>query len=245
MSSLVRFRDAIARHAQSDGTFACALPGVKLIRCAAPTMPMPVIYEPTVCFVAQGRKRATLGASRFHYDPSSYLLASVGLPVMGAVIEASAAQPYISVQLDLDVAVLTELALQHPPAGAQAVSTGLSLGRMTPALLDAVTRLVALLDAPGDAAALAPLATREILYRLLTGPQGGIIHAMTRSDSRQGQIARAILWIRAHFKDACRVEELARIAGMSRSAFHEHFKAVTAMSPLEFPPSCGCRRPAG
>lgn len=235
MTTLEQFREAIVRHAPEDGTFACAIPGIKLIRCSAPTLPMPVIYEPTVCFVAQGRKRATLGASVLHYDPSSYLVASVGLPVMGTVIEASAINPYLSVQLDLDPAQLGELALSYPrPAGERVVPAGLTLDSMTPALLDAATRLVTLLDTPRDVEALAPLALREILYRLLTGPNGGVIHAMTRSDSRHGQIARAILWIRAHFKDVCRSEELARIAGMSRSAFHEHFKAITAMSPLEF-----------
>ena len=235
MAQLELFRDAIARHTPEDGTFACPLPGVKLIRWSTPTMPMPVIYEPTVCFVAQGRKRATLGTSVFHYDPTSYLVASVGLPVMGSVIEATPAQPYLSLQLDLDPQALGELALRFPrPARESAGPAGLTLNEMTPELLDAVTRLIALLDAPDDAEALAPLAIREILYRLLAGPNGGIIHAMTQSDSRHGQIARAILWIRAHFKEMCRIEEVARVAGMSRSTFHEHFKAVTAMSPLEF-----------
>lgn len=235
MAQLNRFGEAIARHAPHDGSFDTLLPGVKLIRCASPTLPMPVIYEPTVCFVAQGRKRATLGSSIIHYDPSSYLLASVGVPVMGAVVEASPAQPYLSLQLDLDAAVLAELALQHPrPAGTDGTAISLTRDAMTPGLLDAVTRLVTLLDTPDDIAALAPLALREILYRLLAGPNGAALYALTRADSRQGQIARAIAWIRANFRGACAIEEIARVAGMSRSTFHEHFKAVTAMSPLAF-----------
>lgn len=235
MPSLELFRDAIARHAPRDGTFESRVPGVKLIRCSTPTLPMPVIYEPTVCFVAQGRKRAMLGTSVYYYDPTRYLLASVGLPVMGSVIEATAAQPYLSLQIDLDAAVLGELALAYPrPAAANMAAAGLSLSAMTPGLLDATTRLVGLLDSPEDAGALGPLALREILYRLLSGPDGGVLQAMTRNDSRQGQIARAILWIRTHFRDACRIEEIATIAGMSRSSFHAHFKAVTAMSPLDF-----------
>lgn len=228
-------RDALARHAPHDGSFATALAGVTLIRCSTPTLPMPVIYEPTACFVAQGRKRATLGESVFHYDPAHYLVASVGLPVMGSVIEASHAHPYLSLQLDLDPAALAELALTFPESGAgNLAAPGLTLARMTPPLLDAATRLVSLLDTPDDAAALAPLATREILYRLLAGPCGAAIRAMTQADSRQAQIARAILWIRSNFTQVCRIEDVARIAGMSRSSFHEHFKAVTAMSPLEF-----------
>lgn len=235
MAPLALFRDAIARHAPRDGTFACRLPGVKLIRCSTATLPMPVIYEPTVCFVAQGRKRALLGSSVYYYDPTRYLVASVGLPVMGSVIEATATQPYLSLQVDLDAAVLGELALQYPqPAGEPAVAAGLALDTMTPGLLDAATRLVCLLDSPDDAKALGPLVLREILYRLLTGPNGSVLHAITRGDSRHGQVARAILWIRANFSGVWRTDEVARVAGMSRSSFHAHFKAVTAMSPLDF-----------
>lgn len=235
MTQLEQLKNSIARHTSQDGIFECAVPGMKLIRWSAPTMPMPVIYEPTVCFVAQGRKRAALGTSVFHYDPTSYLIASVGLPVVGTVIEASKANPYLSIQLDLDSKELGELALRYRPSDdVNTTPVGLTVNTMTPGLLDATLRLVTLLDTPQDIEALGPLAMREIFYRLLTGPSGGIIYGMAQSDSRHGQIARAILWIRANFKDTCRIEDVARIAGMSRSAFHEHFKTVTAMSPLEF-----------
>lgn len=230
-----RFRDAVSRHVPQDGSFDCAIPGVKLIRSSTPTMPMPVVYEPTVCFVAQGRKQTSLGAMVFYYDAASYLVASVGLPVMGSVVEASASYPYLCIQLDLDTVQLGELALQHPPSrGAGPATAGLAVCKMSVGLLDAATRLVELLDAPQDIEAIAPLVTREIFYRLLSGPAGETISAMTRADSRQGQIARAILWIRGNFNGPCRIDELANLAGMSRSVFHEHFKAVTAMTPLEF-----------
>lgn len=235
MTPLAHFRDAISRHAPQDGTFATSLAAVTLIRCASPTLPMPVVYEPTVCFVAQGRKRAVSGNRVFHYDPASYLVASVGVPVMGAVTEATPQRPYLCLQLDLEPALLAELALQHPgAAGAHDPVPGLSVDAMTPGLLDAVTRLVGLLDTPSDAAVLAPLAIREIVYRLLSGPNASSLHAMTRADSRQGQVARAIAWIRENFRSACRIDDLAGVTGMSRSTLHEHFKAVTAMSPLAF-----------
>lgn len=235
MTELERFRDAIARHTPQDGTFDCPIPGLKLIRWSAPTLPMPVVYEPTACFVAQGRKRAALGANTFHYDPTSYLVASVGLPVVGTVITASAAHPYLSIQLDLNASTLADLALRHPrPVADDTAGIGLAVNRMTPALMDAATRLVSLLESPDDIAALGPLVMREILYRLLCGPGGSTIYAMTQADSRHSQIARAILWIRANYRDDCRIQDLAGVAGMSRSAFHAHFKAVTAMSPLEF-----------
>lgn len=236
MTSLRTLTDLIARHAPHDGTFDSPLPGVKLIRAATPTMPMPVIYEPTVCFVAQGRKRALLGSSAYVYDPAHYLLASVGLPVMGSVIEASAAAPYLSLQLDLDLAELGELAIRHPPPADAAVAAplGLTLNRITPGLLDAVVRLAALLDTPHDIAALAPLTVREILYRLLTGPDGGVVRHMAQADSRLNHVARAIVWIRTHFRQACRIEDAAQVAGMSRSTFHQHFRAITSLSPIEF-----------
>lgn len=236
MDTLARFAAAIARHAIVDGIHDTLLPGVRLIRSSSPTMPMPVLYERTLCLVAQGRKRAALGTTAFLYDPAYYLVASVELPVTGAVIEASPEQPYLCLSLDLDMIVLGDLALRHPPVGDEedGEDTGMALNRTTPALLDAALRLTELLDSPADIAALAPLVTREILYRLLTGEGNRIVRRMARGDSRQNQIARAIVWLRAHYARDCRIDEMADVARMSRSTFHTHFKAVTAMSPLEF-----------
>jgi AraC-like DNA-binding protein len=227
---------AVARHAPEDGTFKSAIPGVALIRASAPTLPMPVIYEPTVCFVAQGRKRAMLAHTACDYDPARHLIASVGLPVMGAVLEASASEPYLCVQLDLDMQELSELAIRFPAASAApaAAPEGLTLNRTTPALLDALVRLVSLLDTPVDIEAIAPLAIREILYRLLSGDGGHVIRHMAQTDSRLNQIARAIVWIRRNYRERWRIEAAAEVAALSRSTFHAHFKAITAMSPLEF-----------
>lgn len=236
MDRLSTLVDLIGRHAPGDGTFTCPLPGVKLIRASAPTLPMPVIYEPTVCIVAQGRKQAALGRTRYIYDPARFLTASVDLPVMGSVIEASEAKPYLCLQLDLDVAELADLVLRHPPpAGAPiAPAEGLALNDISPALLDAAARLLGLLDTPNDRDALAPLIMREILYRLLTGPGGGVIRQKAQADSRLNQVSRAILWIRTRYRESCRIEEVAEVAGMSRSTFHEHFRAITSMSPIAF-----------
>jgi AraC-like DNA-binding protein len=228
--------ETIGRHAPTDGTRTTLLPGVTLIRSSTPTMPMPVVYEPTLCLVAQGRKQVMLGTTAYVYDPATYLIASVDLPVMGSVIEASEPRPYLCLQINLDMGVLGDLAIAHPapPDATPPAATGLVLNETTPALLDAAVRLVALLDTPRDAAALAPLTMREILYRLLTGPGGGILRHMAQADSRLNQIGRAIVWLRSSFRGACRIDDAATIAGMSRSAFHAHFKAVTSMSPLEF-----------
>jgi AraC-like DNA-binding protein len=237
MDTLARFVAAIARHAPVDGIHDTFLPGVRLIRSSSPTMPMPVLYERTLCLVAQGRKRAVLGTTAFVYDPAYYLVASVELPVTGAVIEASPDRPYLCLSLDLDMVVLGDLALRHPSVGdddLRDADTAMALNRTTPQLLDAALRLTELLDTPADIDALAPLVTREILYRLLTGAGNRIVRRMARGDSRQNQIARAIVWLRAHYARDCRIDEMADVARMSRSTFHAHFKAVTSMSPLEF-----------
>ncbi len=148
----------------------------------------------------------------------------------------SAERPYLCLRIDLDLAQLTELALRHPaPLDGHALSPeGIALTDTTPALLEATVRLAALLDTPGDIEALAPLVMREILYRLLTGPGNRTVRHMAQGNSRLNQIARAILWIREHYTQACKIDEVADIACMSRSTFHLHFKAITSMSPLEF-----------
>jgi AraC-like DNA-binding protein len=227
--------DLISRHAPVDGIHELRIPGVKLLRASSPTMPMPVIYAPTLCLVAQGTKRAALGATTYRYDPAHFLVASVELPVMGSVIKASTSHPYLCLQLDLDSAELSDLAIRYPASARDVASAaGLTLNRTTPQLLDAAIRLVGLLDTPHDIDALAPLTIREILYRLLTGTCSGVIRQMAQADSRLNQIAHAIVWIRAHFRGPCRIERAAEVAGMSRSSFHLHFKAVTTMSPIEF-----------
>ena len=236
MGQLAVLAELLRRHAPDDGTHQCLLPGVKLIRSSTPTMPMPVIYEPTLCLVAQGRKQAVLGTTAFFYDPSSYLIASVDLPVMGSVVDATEDQPYLCLQIDLDMTSLADLVIRYPASRPKAGRgpMGLALNRTTPALLDAAVRLASLLDTPEDIEVLAPMAMREILYRLLTGPSADTMQQMAQAGSRLNQIACAIVWIRTNFRNACPVEQAAEVAGMSRSTFHAHFRTITSMSPIEF-----------
>jgi AraC-like DNA-binding protein len=242
MDSLAKLVDNIGRHMRCEGTFHTPIPGVSLIRADTPTLPMPVIYKPTLCFIAQGRKQVMLGTTIYVYDPAKYLIASVDMPVTGAVIDASEAAPYLSLVLDLDMSELSDLALRHPVPESDSgrtsdrgiVNRGIVLNDTTPELLDAAVRLTGLLDRPGDIDALAPLVIREILYRLMTDPGSGIVRQVATADSRLNQIAKAIAWLRAHYNQACRVEEIADSIGMSRSTFHAHFKSITSMSPLEF-----------
>ena len=236
MGSLQKLVDVISRHVPDDGLHRTSIPGVSLARSGKPTMPMPVVYEPTLCLVAQGRKRVMLGTTAYVYDAANYLAASVDLPVIGSVIEASHAAPYLCLVLDLDMTVLSELMLRYPAQDGHEDMpyAGIALTDTSPELLDAAVRLVGLLDTPADIDALAPLVVREMLYRLLTGSGNGTIRQMAQADSRLNQIGRAIAWLRSHYTEPCRIDDIAEIARMSRSTFHAHFKAVTSMSPLEF-----------
>ncbi|WP_241094752.1 AraC family transcriptional regulator [Pseudomonas viridiflava] len=170
MGSLEKLIDVISRHARTDGMHTTPVAGVSLVRSGAPTVPMPVVYEPTLCLIVQGRKQVAAGALSYVYDASTYLVASVDMPVMGSVIEASEALPYLCLVLDLDMAILSELALRHPDTSEKSdlPTAGIELNATTPELLDAAARLAGLLDTPQDIDALAPLIIREMQYRLLS-----------------------------------------------------------------------------
>lgn len=236
MGFLEKLVDLISRHSPTDGIHSTPIAGVSLVRSGAPTIPMPVVYEPTLCLIAQGRKQVVVGTTSYVYDAAKYLVASVDIPVTGSVIEASETAPYLCLVLDLDMTVLSDLVLRYPaPDGTSGLpAAGIELNDTTPELLDAAARLAALLDTPDDIEALAPLTIREILYRLLTSSGNGVVRQLAKADSRLSQIAKAIAWLRSHYSETCRIDDIADIAGMSRSTFHAHFKAVTSMSPLEF-----------
>jgi AraC-like DNA-binding protein len=185
--------------------------------------------------VAQGRKQVLLGDLMHVYDAATFVLASVDLPVIGSVIEASRQAPYLSLQYNLDVAMLSELVFDAIPARDMPLPrAGLALHAMTPELADACRRLLALLERPQDIPVLAPLIEREILYRLITGPAAAMMRYIAMGDGSLARIARVIAWIKAHYAEPLAVEKLADIAGMSPSSLHAHFKALTRMSPLQY-----------
>lgn len=236
MTSLDALATLIERYAAEDGTHATPLPRVALIRSSCPTEPLHALHEPALCIVAQGRKRVLLGDRVFLYDPSQYLVVSVDLPVIGQVIAASADQPYLCLRLNLDPATLGALMMEAGLEGDHEAEAppGLSLSTVTPELLDAAVRLLRLLDTPRDLPALAPLVEREILYRLLTGPQAAKLRQIALGESKLQQVNRAIAWIKRHYRDPFSIDAVTAEARMSRSALHHHFKAVTAMSPLQY-----------
>lgn len=228
--------DLIARYATSDGIHATAIPRLSLIRISSPTEPIHALHEPALCIVVQGRKQVILGDRIYRYGPEQYLVVSVDVPIIGQVTEASPTQPYLCFRLDLDPGVLSALIMEAGLASGAGESdaAGLCLDPVTPELLSAAARLVALLETPRDAPILAPLAEREILYRLLTGSQGPRLREIAHAESKLQQVNRAIGWIKRNYHKPFRIESVAQEARMSASALHQHFKAVTAMSPLQY-----------
>jgi AraC-like DNA-binding protein len=226
----------IERYAGEDGTHATAIPRLFLIRSQHPTEPLHALHEPALCIVAQGRKQVMLAGEVYEYDPAQYLVVSVDLPVVGQILEASPEAPYLCLRLDLDPATVGALMLEAGTDGADArpPGPGLSLSEVTPELLDAAFRLLRLLAAPRGIPVLAPLAEREILYRLLTGEQTERLRQIAVADSKLHQVNRAIGWIKRHYRDPFSIAALASEARMSASSLHHHFKAVTAMSPLQY-----------
>jgi AraC-like DNA-binding protein len=220
----------------TDGVHATSIPRVFLLRSSHPTDQLHAVQEPAVCFVAQGCKRVMAGPSVYVYDRAKYLIASVDVPIIGQILEASPAAPYLCLRLDLEPAIIGELMLEAKAPGVanHAPGPALSLSSITPELLDAAIRLVRLLAAPRDIPILAPLAEREILYRLLLGDQVSKLRQIAFAESKLQQINRAISWIKRNYRESFSIDSVAAEARMSASTLHEHFKAVTSMSPLQY-----------
>ena len=227
--------ERIARAMREDGT-AQPLQGLHLNRSSLPTEPLHGVTKPSLCVIAQGSKEVLLGESRYRYDPLHYLLATFELPNVSQVLEASQERPYLSLRLELAPtlvgSVMLEAGYASPPGHAEV--SALDVSPLDGPLLDAIVRLTRLLDSPAEAQVLMPLITREIIYRLLAGEQGARLRHLAILGGYTSHIARAVARLRQDFDQPLRIERLARELGMSVSGFHHHFKAVTAMSPLQF-----------
>jgi AraC-like DNA-binding protein len=234
-----RLKELIGRHAR-DGLTPTTLPGVRLLRATATTQPLGEVAEPAVAVIAQGAKETTLSGRVFRHGAGQFAIVPVELPVIGHITQASPAEPLLAFVLMLRqeqiAALLAELtqAAPAPPRAPAVMPPGIAVSDASPALLDAITRLLALLDEPGAAAVLAAGVEREIVWRLLTGPQGATVRQIGLADSRLAHLARAITWIRTYYDQALRVDELAAMAAMSVTSFHRHFRAVTSVTPVQF-----------
>jgi len=225
----------IALRVAEDGTVEVA-PGLLFYRFSAPAGPAYAVSKPRFCVIAQGRKEVVLGTERYRYDAARYLLVSAGLPLVGHVIEASKDQPYLALGLTLDPGVVTAVLIEsgRVPSRPNGDVRAVSVSTLDASLLDAVVRLVRLLDSPGDYRVLAPLVVREIVYRLLIGDQGDRLRQIAVVDGRVHRVAKAIEILGKDRDKARRVADIARQLGVSVSGLHSQFKAVTGMSPLQF-----------
>ncbi len=233
---------AIDRLTDGDGRFPAAIDGLQLIRASVPSEPMATVHEPSLCIIAQGSKQMMLSDELYQYDSSRCLLVAVDLPVVAQVVEASPRKPYLSVRLGLDPvqisSLLTETGLAEgdlrESAREHVPMRGISVGRADAALLGAAVRLVQLLESPQHIPVLAPLIQREILYLLLVGEQGAALRRIARTGGEMEGIVRALHRLKEDFAEPLRMDALAREVHMSPSRFHLHFKAVTAMTPLQY-----------
>jgi AraC-like DNA-binding protein len=225
----------IMRHRTGDGTVE-QVPGLFLSRFSAPTGPIYGVSEPSFCVIAQGRKELLVGKERYRYDAFHYLLVSAGLPYTGHVVEASKERPYVGLRVLLDPALISAVLIDanHRPARPTATVRALAVSKIGAALLDAVVRLVRLVDTPEDHGMLAPLITREIVYRLLLGEQGGQLRQIAAVGASESRMSKAIELIRNNYDKPLSIGGVAKKLGMSVSGFHHHFKSATAMSPLQF-----------
>lgn len=209
--------------------------GLLLTRAESPSGVIRSVYRPSFCLIAQGAKATMLGETRFSYAAGQCLLASVDLPVTARITEASASRPYLALSLAIDPAMVAEFVrdhaetFRHEPRSPAIATTDLDHD-----LCDPLKRLLDLMDSPHDAAVIAPLIKREIVWRLLNGTLGPLLRQIGLADGRTARIGQAAAWLRAHFAEPIRVADLAALAHMSVPSFHRHFKAVTTMTPVQF-----------
>ena len=227
---------SIARWTEKTPRLMTTVPGLWVFRHDEPTQPMTAMYEPSICFVAQGAKRVLLGDDSYVYDANHYLITSVHLPTIVQVVEATPEQPFLGLMLQLEQREISQLMADSnlPPPRGQHSARGMGTGEVTLPLVTAFQRLIDLHSEEVDIPILAPIIKREITYRLLVGDQGTRLRQIASAGSQSHQIAGAIDWLKSNFTQPLRIDDLAAQARMSSSSFHHHFRSMTALSPLQF-----------
>jgi AraC-like DNA-binding protein len=247
-----RLAGLLAAQARHDGIFALPLAGLHAIRASRPSAELlHGLHRPAICIIARGAKTVLLGEERYDYDAARLLVFSIDLPVAAQVLRATAEDPYLCLRIDIDAARVAQLCLLVYPDGLPVrrtkggVATGVAVARGAPdralflapatgPIIDAATRLVALAADPDDGPVLAQLAIDEILIRLLRGPAGERLAQIGLAGSNTHRIAGAVDWVRQHYREPMTVEALAHSVHMSPTSFHQHFRAATSMSPLQY-----------
>jgi AraC-like DNA-binding protein len=236
VSAIERLARAIERVARSDGDYSTALPSLTLHRRGAPTTPLHCVYGMGLGVIAQGSKQVLLGEELIDYAPGQSMLTTIDAPVVAHVAGASQREPFLGLFLTLDPRHISQLAseLDVSPRPRERAFRSIAVETLDDALVDALVRLVELLDEPLLVSPLAPLIQQEITIRLLAGPHAARLRELVAAGSPSQQIAKAVAWIKRNFKDALLVDDLADRAHMSASTFRQHFRAITGTSPLQF-----------
>lgn len=226
---------ALTQRFAEPGIYETAIAPLHVIRMDQPTELIHTVHKPALCLILQGRKEVGLGEDCYRYDPLNYLVVSVTLPVSGRVLQASPEAPYLCIRLDFEATDLAQVIADAPPTGVpDEPERGMFLETIDVPLLETMLRLVRLLETPRDIGMLAPLALRELYYRLLRGVHGRRLYELAMGNSQARRVTRAIDWLNSHYTQPLRIEELARIANLGSSTLHHRFKAMTAMSPLQY-----------
>ena len=233
-SLLTAVRDYVDSHADEAGLAATLIPGLTTIRAAAPTGLVHAVSRPLVCLVLQGRKQVAMGARTFAFGAGDSLLITADVPTVSQIIEASLAQPYLSLVLELDPAVVAELTIEMRAVPCLEDDAPVRIEATEAEVADAALRLMRLVRRPSSVPVLHRQLVRELHYWLLVGRQGAAIRQLGWPEGRASRVARAVATLRAEFAQPLPVERLAATAGMSPSSFHHHFRAVTSLSPLQF-----------
>lgn len=228
--------EIVRRHLGGRYESGTPISGLTIHGTTEPAGPASYLYEPSFALIAAGAKRVILADETYVYDEAHFLLTAVGLPTIVQVLDASEQTPYYSIKLNIDLDLVAELITELDQRGLRPVSTstGMALGDVTHALAAATLRLVALLDTPEDIPILARSIERELLYRILMGPVGGRLRQAVQLGTQTSRVAGTIRWIREHFAQPIHIRDLAELACMAESTLHQHFRALTAMSPLQY-----------
>ncbi|WFU50623.1 AraC family transcriptional regulator [Sinorhizobium terangae] len=231
-----RILDKLSQLPWDGSRYSHPIPGLVLYRVIEPAGPFSSVSEPSLSLIVKGSKRVKVGNETLLYDESCFFVTAIGLPMTGQICEASEGEPYVAATLRLDLEKLRRIITDHDiqPADTSERDLGVVVGEATPELFDALLRLISLINSPADIPFLANHIHSEILYRLLTGEQGARLRRFALAGTNSNRVAKAVAWLKENYARPLRVEELAEVANMGVSTLHHHFRAMTAMSPLQF-----------
>jgi len=233
-NSLAPHLDIALRHAP-PGLTITRIPRVDICVGQGSTDKAPCLYRSMICFILQGSKRVAINDNLLSYDSEQYLISALDLPLIGQIFDDEGGQPYVAISLVLDPAILAELAAAIPPVRErEQKGIGIMINPMTASISDTLLRLLSLLDTPDDIPVLGSMLERELLYRLLQGPQGRLLRQIAQPEGALSSIRRAVAWIRDNYNRRLRIEALCEVSGMSRASLHRHFLSLTGLSPIQY-----------